>query len=139
MTMYRALVDTGAIYAFVTRTDRHHNEARRFMRELLTKRRDLILLDLVFAETMTLLKARVGSAIALRVGAELRQNPLYRWTPLGVEGERDTWALFQQYDDKEWSYTDCALLALGRRMRIREVFSFDKHFEQMPAIARVPR
>ncbi len=136
--MHRVLIDTGAIYAFVTRSDTHHSEARGFVEALLAEHGDLVLIDLVFAETMTLLKARLGNDIALRVGRELRVNPLYRWMPLGVEGERDTWAMFQQYDDKEWSYTDCALLAMARRLKISDIFSLDDHFEQMPGIVRLP-
>ena len=136
--MRRVLIDTGAIYAFVTRTDAHHSQARVFIEQLVAKSSTFVLIDLVFAETMTLLKARLGVNVALRVGHELRQNPLYRWLALGVEGERDTWALFQQYDDEEWSYTDCALLGMARRLKITDIFSFDDHFEQMPAIRRVP-
>ena len=138
MTVHRVLIDTGAIYAFVTRTDRHHTEARGFVQALLARQGDFVLIDLVFAETMTLLKARLGAEITLRVGRELRQNSVYRWMPLGPDGERDTWALFQQYDDKKWSYTDCALLAIARRLKLAEIFSFDDHFEQMPGIVRTP-
>ena len=88
---------------------------------------------------MILFKARAGAQIAVQVGRELRQNRIYRWTALGTDGERDTWSLFQQYDDKKWSYTDCALLALSRRLKIKEIFTFDEHFEQMPGIARLPK
>lgn len=136
--MQRALVDTGAIYAFVVRTDAHHQEARAFTRELLAANGVLVLADVVFAETMTLLKARVGADVALRVGLELRRNPLYLWTALGVEGERATWEVFQRYADKGWSYTDCALFVLARRREIAHVFAFDDHFEQMPGVVRVP-
>lgn len=113
MSDRRILIDTGAIYAFVTRTDPHHQAAKSFIRTWLEDDRAFVLPDVVFAETMTLFKARLGARIALRVGHELRQNPTYSWTPPGEEGERDTWALFHRYDDKGWSYTDCAILALA--------------------------
>jgi len=133
-----ALIDTGAIYAFVTRTDKHHSEAVAFVKEWLSHKGVFVLADLVFIEAMTLLKARLGAPVALRVGRELRQNPVYVWTALGADGERDTWAVFQQYDDKEWSYTDCALLVLSRRLKNAEVFAFDEHIEQMPGVIRLP-
>jgi predicted nucleic acid-binding protein len=135
--MCRVLMDTGAIYAFVDRADKHYQEAVTFVKSWISRRGVFILADLVFVETMTLLKARLGTQVALRVGRELRQNPIYVWTPLRPEGERDTWAIFQQYDE-EWSYTDCALLALSQRMEIPQIFAFDRHVKQMPGIVRVP-
>jgi predicted nucleic acid-binding protein len=134
----RVLIDTGAIYAFITRTDKHHREAIAFVKNWLKRGGAFVLPDMVFAETMTLLKVRLGPAITVKVGRELRQNPAYLWVALGEEGERNTWALFQKYDDKDWSYTDCATLALARRLNIGKVFSFDHHFSQMPGVARVP-
>ena len=139
MSHRRILVDTGAIYAFVTRTDPHHEAAKSFVKSWLEGRRTFVLADVVFAETMTLFKARLGVRIALQVGRELRRNPAYSWAPLGKEGERDTWALFQRYDDKQWSYTDCAILALSQREKVPRVFAFDRHFDQMPGIQRFPK
>jgi predicted nucleic acid-binding protein len=134
----RILIDTGAIFAFVTRTDTHHEAAKRFVREWLDQDGFFVLLDAVFAETMTLLKARLGPEPAIRVGRELRQNTAYAWLPVSDAGERDTWAVFQHFKDKEWSYTDCAVLALARREKISAVFAFDRHFLQMPGIERLP-
>ncbi len=138
MTARRALIDTGAIYAFVTRTDPHHEAAKRFFKTWLNEGRVFVLADVVFAETMTLFKARLGSSIALRVGQELRRNPAYLWTTLGENGERDTWAIFQRFDDKDWSYTDCGILVLSQRDKVSRVFAFDRHFTQMPNIERLP-
>lgn len=134
----RALIDTGAIYAFVTRTDRHHQKATDLVHRWLARQGQFLLADVVFAETMTLLKARLGSDLALRVGRELRRNPLYVWLPLGTEGEAETWATFQRFADKEWSYTDCAQLVLSRRTHTPTIFGFDDHFRQMAGITRVP-
>ena len=139
MAGQRLLIDTGAIYAFVTRSDPHHEAAKGFVREWLDQQGVFVLTDVVFAETMTLLKARLGSEIAIRVGRELRRNPAYSWRHLGEEGEREAWAIFQRYSDKEWSYTDCSILAVARRERIPAVFAFDQHFLQMTGMRRVPQ
>jgi predicted nucleic acid-binding protein len=136
--MRRVLIDTGAIFAFVTRTDVHHTEAVDFVRRFLHDEGSFVLADLVFAETMTLLKARLGSKLAIQVGNELRRNPLYVWMPLGLDGERDTWLAFQRFEDKDWSYTDCALYTLSQRLALPRVFAFDRHFQQMPGVLRVP-
>jgi predicted nucleic acid-binding protein len=137
--MKLALIDASAIYALTVRGDAHHAEALTFARDWLTKHSGFILPEWVFVETMTLLKARFGSTVALRVGKDLRGHPAYRWMPLGREDERETWATFQKYADKDWSYTDCALLTLAQRLAVREVFAFDVHMKQMPYIQPRPK
>ncbi len=136
--MRRILIDTGAIYALVAGTDQHHKAAAGFTKKWISKGGLFVLADWVFAETMTLAKRRLGSNVALRVGRELRVNPVYIWTVVTSELERDTWALFQQYEDKGSSYTGCALLALAGHLKIREVFAFDDDFAQMSGILRYP-
>jgi predicted nucleic acid-binding protein len=135
----RILIDTGAIYAFVTRSDRNHRAARAFVKRWLKRGGLFVLVDTVFAETMTLLKVRLGAELAVRVGEELRSNPAYAWSELGPDGERAAWEIFHTYADKEWSYTDCSLLAVSRRSGIRGVFAFDRHFSQMKEVERQPR
>jgi len=132
------LIDTSAIYAIAVKADRNHARAVAFARHWLSGRDAFILPDWVFVETMTLLKARFGSEPAERVGAELRQNPAYRWMAVTPEDERESWAAFQKYSDKAWSYTDCAILVLAQRLHLKDVFAFDKHFSQMPGIVRRP-
>jgi len=133
------LIDTGAIYAFVTRSDRNHSAARSFVERWLKQRGVFVLIDAVFAETMTLLKVRLGAETAIRVGRELRGNPAYAWAALGPDGERDAWEIFRKYHDKDWSYTDCSLLAASRRSGVRGIFAFDRHFSQMDGVERHPR
>ncbi len=137
--MKRVLVDTSAIYALMARRDRNHQRARAFLSAAIGAGTRFVLADVVFAETMTLIRAHHGAAMAIRIGRDLRSSALYQWQALGAEDERATWAIFQQYDDKAWSYTDCALLALGRRLGLPEVFAFDAHFDQMPGMAALPR
>lgn len=135
--MKRVLVDTGAIYAFMRQPDANHTAARDFVRDCIDRRWVLVLADVVFIETMNLLNNRHGPRMAIEVGVALRNNPLFQWQSLTLDDERATWALFQKYDDKSWSYTDCAILALAQRLRVPEVFTFDADFDQMPGIVRV--
>jgi predicted nucleic acid-binding protein len=136
--MIRALIDTGAIYALVTTTDRHHSEARDFLRRWMQRKGVFCLSDLFFVETMTLIKRRMGSAMAIQVGRELRENPLFVWISLTPDLEKETWSVFQSYEDKEWSYTDCELLVLSNRLNVFNIFAFDAHFRQMPGIRCLP-
>lgn len=131
------IIDTNAIYALTTQPDRNYPQATRFWEAWLQSGGRAILTDSVFAESMTLLKARHGAGVAIAAGRKLRNSRAYHWIPLTPGDEVETWAVFQQYADKEWSYVDCGLFALARRLA-RPVFSFDRHFDQMPEIKRVP-
>ena len=135
--MEQAIIDTSAIYAVAVRAEMRHVIADAFVQHWLAKRNEFVLLDWIFSEAMTLIKGRFGTEPALRVGRRLRDNLLYRWVAVTPDDEREVWVVFQRYADKQWSYTDCALLVLSRRLKIPQVFTYDAHFAQMPGIKRV--
>ena len=134
-----ALIDTSAIYALANQNDPHHARASAVLKTWLSRRNTLIVSDWVFAESMTLLKVRSGASVALRVGRELRSNPVYRWVALSPDDEREVWVTFQKYDDKDWSYVDCGIWVMSQRLRVPQVFAFDSHFKQMPGMVRLPK
>ncbi len=136
--MKRALIDTGAIYALVSSNDRHHGDAVRFLESWIKHKGIFLLSDLVFIETMTLSKRRLGAATAIRIGQELRENKLFTWVPFTADLEKETWQSFQKYEDKDWSYTDCELLVLSHHLKITDIFAFDDHFCQMPELHCLP-
>jgi predicted nucleic acid-binding protein len=89
------------------------------------------LTEWVFVETMNLTKARLGPEYAITFGRQLRTSKAFYSLLLTDEDKRLTWSIFEQYQDKSWSYIDCSLLAVAQRLKIRKVFAFDPHFEQM--------
>lgn len=135
--MKTALIDTSAICGMIDRTDKYHLAAKVFGTRWLIEANQFVLLDWIFVESMTLLKRHLGAALAIQTGRFLRKSPLYRWVVVTPDDEREVWAVFQQYADKDWSYTDCALLALSRRLKIPQVFTYDAHFAQMPGVKRM--
>ncbi len=135
--MQLALIDTSAIFAIANRHEPRHAMALEVASRWLTARNEFVVLDWIFDEAMTLLKSRLGSFAALHTGRELRHNPVYRWAAVTSDDEREVWAVFQQYADKRWSYTDCALLVMSRRMKVKQIFSYDAHVAQMPGVKRV--
>jgi predicted nucleic acid-binding protein len=46
-----------------------------------------------------------------------------------ISGEA-AWEMFQAYEDKEWSFTDCTSFVLMQRRQLYLAFSFDYHFKQ---------
>jgi predicted nucleic acid-binding protein len=91
----------------------------------------LVTTDYVLDETVTVVKKRYGYESAVRLGRMLRASDFCRYLILTPEDEAATWAIFEKYEDKAWSYTDCSCLAVMQRLRISEVLSLDAHFRQM--------
>ena len=94
--------------------------------------------DTVFAETMVLVKARLGAGPAIELGKRIRDSSLFLVVTLTADDYDRVWDIFSRYDDKEWSYIDCSILALARQLNIINVFGFDHHFDQMAELTRVP-
>ena len=135
--MMRAiLADSGALLALIDRRDTNYVAASKFAQTL--QKANVFVPETVFIETMTLVKARLGSSAAVELGNRLMKSALFLTVQLTEEDRSDTWQIFSRYQDKAWSYTDCSILALSRRLQIYEVFGFDHHLEQMPELARVP-
>ena len=131
------LLDTSAVYALVNARDKNHARAGQFLADWFKGSGVVLVTDSVFSELVTLIKVRMGVSKAVEAGRTLRNAPLYHWTPLSLEDEANAWMLFQKYTDKEWSFVDCGLFVVARRLSI-PVFAFDHHFEQMPEVERVP-
>ncbi len=125
------IADTSGLYAAVDRNDLHHARAAAFLRNLHAQGQVLLVSNHVFDEIMTLAKIRLGLPVALQLGIRLRSSRLVELVVFGPEDEALTWQLFSRYRDKDWSYTDCACLALSQRRQARQAFSFDHHFQQM--------
>lgn len=134
--MKQFLVDSGALLAMIDAEDEHHAAAAPFARANATA--IFYLPDTVFAETMVLSKARLGAKPAVELGNRIMESPHFLVVYLTAEDRRITWDIFSRYTDKDWSYVDCSILAVARRLQVSEVFAFDHHFDQMAELTRVP-
>ncbi len=134
--MTPVIADTSGLYALVDRKDPHHAQAATFLKAHAAVG-SLLVSNHVFDETMTTVKARLGMKIALQLGIRLRNSRFVEMVIFSAAEEQEVWRIFSHYTDKEWSYTDCACLALARQRDIQQAFSFDHHFTQM-GLVRVP-
>jgi predicted nucleic acid-binding protein len=125
--MPEIIADTSALIAFFVQSEEHHQAARQYM----MARRNVrwLILESVFSETLTWLRAKVSPGASVAIGRILREEHRYR--NLSEEDDAATWAAFCRYDDKLWSYTDCSILVMARRLGIPQVSAFDGHIRQM--------
>ena len=128
--MSTLLIDTSALHALNYARDDNHAKAVAYFKSL-TGRAKPILTEWVFVETMNLTKAKLGPAYAIAFGRQLKASKLFFPVVLNESDKQMTWEIFERYNDKEWSYVDCSILAVSRRLTLRRVFTFDHHFQQM--------
>ncbi|GIK42515.1 MAG: DNA-binding protein [Chloroflexota bacterium] len=128
--MSTILIDTSALHALNYARDNNHARAVAYFKSLAGRVKP-ILTELVFVETMNLTKARLGPAYAIAFGRQLKASKAFYPVLLNDLDKQTTWEIFEHYHDKAWSYTDCSVLAVARRLGTRRIFAFDHHFQQM--------
>jgi predicted nucleic acid-binding protein len=128
-------VDTGAWFAYFVRRDPDHQAALQWMK---TNRMPLLTTDFVLDELLTLLKLRESHSVAVAAGDTLLHKRVARIERVSEEDFVRAWEVFQQYKDKEWSFTDCTSKVVMERLSLTHAFAFDTHFEQFGTVIRVP-
>lgn len=128
-------VDTGAWFAYFVRRDPDHAAAVQWMK---ANRLRLLTTDFVLDELFTLLKLRESHVVAVTVGNTLLTGSVTKIERVSEEDFARAWTTFEQYQDKEWSFTDCTSKVVIERLNITYAFAFDNHFEQFGTVIRVP-
>lgn len=128
-------VDTGAWFAYFVRRDSDHSAAIRWMK---ANRQPLVTTDYVLDELLTLLRIRESHRVAVAAGEILRTERVAHLERVSEGDFRIAWEFFRDYEDKEWSFTDCTSKAVIERLEISEALAFDSHFEEFGTVNRVP-
>lgn len=133
----RIVIDTSAFLALGDESDRHHEEAVLFRdQELLPHNYELITTSYILDETLTLIRNRLGIPASIDFSKKIRQSQIVRVLSVSKETEEKALDLFERYDDKTFSFTDCVSFVVMQGMGIQAAFAFDQHFEQMGFVRR---
>lgn len=124
------IVDTSALIAFFVGSETHHSTARQYFLQHHNTR--WIILESVFDETVTWIRAKVSTLASIQIGRVLREE--HRYVTLSDADDAATWEAFCRYDDKAWSYTDCSILVMAQQLGVFQVFAFDEHIRQMAGL-----
>jgi predicted nucleic acid-binding protein len=128
-------VDTGAWYASLVPTDPDHATAVQW---LANNHFPLLTTDYVIDETLTLLRARGERKRALMLGTKFFHHGLAEIHKITSVDLTLAWETFEQFDDKNWSFTDCTSKVVMEQLGIKVAFAFDHHFQQFGIIQVVP-
>lgn len=130
-TPVRIFVDTSAWFALYDRRDDAHGRAVRLWKELRRQPSRLVTSDYIFAEAVTLTRARAGHSAARTLGDFLLKSRVVELAEVSAQVRDGAWDLFVRYHDKEFSFTDCTSFVIMRDLGLTDAFAFDEHFAQM--------
>lgn len=125
--METVFVDTGAWLALADRSDAHHKEAARILRDF-HEQRQLLTTNLVVAESYVLILRTLGHEAAFAFLNSIEGSP--RTNKIFSDESLETAAgdILRRYRDQDFSYTDAVSFAVMKRHGISRAFCFDKHF-----------
>ena len=127
MPSSKIFIDTSYVIALINDRDQYYPQAQILSEQYETA--DFVVTDAVLLE--------VGNALCRGFKQEAVQVIQYflvaeeveivsLTTELFLEG----FALYQTYQDKEWSLVDCISFVVMRQREIQQALTFDRHFEQ---------
>lgn len=124
-------VDTSGGYSLIDRRDASHGSTRDAVERLIREGARLFSTDYGVDESCTLTKARAGSEAALRWLDLLNGTAALELGWIGPDRFARAEALFREYRDQAFSFTDCTSFAVMRERRIRKVITGDDQFRVM--------
>lgn len=130
-------VDTGAWVAIADKNDQYAKRASQQYTNLILKKAYLVTSDLILVETYNLLSQTIGAKATITFGNVLNSIHFLKIETVTKIDWDSAWSIFEKYDDKGFSFTDCTSFALMERLRIKTAFSFDAHFKQY-GLTKIP-
>lgn len=131
------VVDSSFLVAYHNTRDVHHAEAARTMVDLAAGEwGEALLLEYVFLEVVTVLKARLGAVRALDVSDRLLQASEFNFVPCS-EFFLDTLSTFRG-ENAALSFADAAIVTVARRDRKGHVATFDRDFRDIRGVSVIP-
>jgi predicted nucleic acid-binding protein len=91
----------------------------------------LLTTDYVVDETLTLIRTRLGLAAAKAWWEQVEASSRVQWEWIGIERTEKARAIFFQFRDKDFSFTDCTSFVVMKELKLRKALTTDAHFEQM--------
>ena len=122
-------LDTGFLFALVSKKDAHHARVVEVFRTFRNLRLadHLLTTNHVVAETITL-TLKVGHPEAVRIGEQLYAEKLARIHWASPEEERAAFTYFKRHQDQTYSMVDCLSFIVMEKLGIREALAVDADF-----------
>lgn len=122
-------VDTGPFVAKYDASDSRHADARRGFTRIASDGLRWVTSAFVLCETLNLLERFAGGLLAAQTGRLVFSSSLTLVEPTPSD-QKAALSLLEKYADQRIGYCDCVSFVIMRRLRLRDTFTFDRHFEQ---------
>ena len=133
----RIFIDTSAFLALEDESDQYHEEALQFREQVLRKKRyEVIATSYIMDETLTLIRFRLSIKASIDFSKKIRKSKVVKIVHVSREMEGKARDIFERYDDKDFSFTDCVSFVVMWETGIKEAFAFDEHFNQIGFIRK---
>jgi len=119
-------VDTSAWYALIDAKDPDHLSV---LPSLQQYQNNLLTSNYIVDETITLLRYRVGWQYARQFGEQLFSGRLAQYIRVTEPDEKAAWEIFERYQDKIFSFTDCTSFVLMKRLELSTAITLDSDFK----------
>lgn len=127
--MNNIFIDTGAFIAKYLPEDQFHLKALGLWQKLEKKQTKLITSNFVLDETLTLLARRADYSFSSRIAQAIYASKVIKIIRPTLETEYGALVYFEKFSDQRVSFTDCVSFQMMKEHRIKQAFSFDRHFE----------
>jgi predicted nucleic acid-binding protein len=129
--MKQFFMDTSGWIALNSKRDQLYSKAVELNKKLLKSGYAYVTTNFVLDETYTGLMTKVGHYVSVDFGEKIRLSKLVSVIHISREIEDRAWKVFTRYSDKDFSFTDCTSFIVMKQLRLTDVFTNDRHFEQI--------
>jgi len=122
--------DTSYWLALELSDDQNHELALSHWLNLVKTEFAVVTTSYIFDETVTYMNSRNHHEKAVEVGENFLLSPTIELVHIDENLFFEGWTLFQKYQDKKYSLTDCISFVVMRQKKLQIALTFDKHFIQ---------
>jgi predicted nucleic acid-binding protein len=124
------IADTSALVSLIIPTDTNHDAAVDYAQELVSAQRPIMVPTEVLAETVNILGKKYGHQTAAQAAEQLLSNEgQFIIVETVVKQIRAALDIFNQ-EKESVSFTDAIVMAVADEQATKDIFGFDKQFEE---------
>jgi len=123
-------VDTSAWLALANTNDKWHQKAKQIRQDLISQDCKFWVSEYVIVEIGNSLSKISFRQIAVNLIDSILASKQMKLIHISYDLFNESWLLYKERHDKEWSLTDCTSIKIMTKYRIKTAFTNDHHFEQ---------